>query len=283
MGDPLEYLSWFENLLKTDDFITSDKFLSCAHEFDIPYFKRDFLFRPGFWRGHLQTPIWCRIKALSKDGIFVGHADQPVSLKDIQTLKKMRVKMVYGTNIYKNRISRSVPLGLTNDTNESALHKLFGNTKHFRFAHETYVPPSSKTFSIYVNFTSKNNVQVRDNLLKTIENLPNIIYSKTEFTDQARIAYLKDLRANSVVLCPEGNGIDTHRLWETLYMGGVPIIVKNDFLPAEISQLPVIQLDSWRQILDINWLESEYNYIRSLNFDYNLLSMSWWKEQVFRQ
>ena len=31
------------------------------------------------------------------------------------------------------------------------------------------------------------------------------------------------------VICPEGNGIDTHRMWEALYLRTIPIIKKYDF------------------------------------------------------
>ena len=30
--------------------------------------------------------------------------------------------------------------------------------------------------------------------------------------------YLENLCMHKYVICPEGNGVDTHRLWESLYM-----------------------------------------------------------------
>jgi len=37
------------------------------------------------------------------------------------------------------------------------------------------------------------------------------------------------LRRAKFVLCPRGNGIDTHRFWETLVCGAVPVVVENEW------------------------------------------------------
>ena len=36
----------------------------------------------------------------------------------------------------------------------------------------------------------------------------------------------------SFIVCPEGNGIDTHRFWECLYLGLVPVILEESLLPC---------------------------------------------------
>jgi hypothetical protein len=48
------------------------------------------------------------------------------------------------------------------------------------------------------------------------------------------------------IACPRGNGTDTHRFWETLYRGSVPV-VKRSAWSQSISKLgiPFIQLESW--------------------------------------
>jgi hypothetical protein len=45
-------------------------------------------------------------------------------------------------------------------------------------------------------------------------------------------------------LCPCGWGQDTHRLWEALYLGSIPVVVKSNLSPLYVG-LPVIQLDTW--------------------------------------
>ena len=43
---------------------------------------------------------------------------------------------------------------------------------------------------------------------KNIQNIPNMDYHN----------YLKILSSYKFAICPEGNGIDTHRFWECLYL-----------------------------------------------------------------
>lgn len=41
-------------------------------------------------------------------------------------------------------------------------------------------------------------------------------------------SYLKSLAEHDGVACPYGNGADTHRFWETLYMGGNPLLYESE-------------------------------------------------------
>lgn len=59
------------------------------------------------------------------------------------------------------------------------------------------------------------------------------------------------------IACPRGNGIDTHRFWETLYRGGIPIVKRSIW--SELIEglgLPLVQLDSWDALQHLD-LEEE--------------------------
>ena len=52
-------------------------------------------------------------------------------------------------------------------------------------------------------------------------------------------------------VCPMGNGFDTHRFWETLMVGTVPIIKSHDYFDNLLYQyptLPVIVVKSWLEL-----------------------------------
>lgn len=53
-------------------------------------------------------------------------------------------------------------------------------------------------------------------------------------------SYLNTLARYSYVLCPRGNGIDVHRVYEAILMGTVPIYVSEDTPPAIYASLPVV-------------------------------------------
>jgi hypothetical protein len=83
-----------------------------------------------------------------------------------------------------------------------------------------------------------------------------------------------------MVPCPEGNGFDTHRLWETLYMGGTPIVKKCDYLPAALKHLPVIVLSSWNKIHDSRNLEEQWHLAQSKRINFEYLTSTYWLNYI---
>ncbi|NDD27440.1 MAG: hypothetical protein EB084_04155 [Proteobacteria bacterium] len=47
--------------------------------------------------------------------------------------------------------------------------------------------------------------------------------------------------------CPQGNGMDTFRVWEALFLGTIPI-VKTSPLDALYAEYPVVIVDDWREV-----------------------------------
>jgi hypothetical protein len=44
-----------------------------------------------------------------------------------------------------------------------------------------------------------------------------------------------------------GNGIDTHRLWETLYRGSIPILIEDDWISSMLYlELPILRIPEWK-------------------------------------
>ena len=271
------YIESFKHVLANDDFITSDKFLTFANINNIPYYKRDLLYSGGEWRGKNVESIIKNFKNNVGQTLFIGHSDKAVGYFDLKLLKTMGIRYIYGTNILnKKNFSTSLPLGITNNTNESKLHKIFGDTLHFLKAHESTNILSEFNGKIYANFSKNTNLGKRENLLQVIKQMDYIVHGEMDFSNQGRIKYLTDLRTSSFVLCPEGNGIDTHRIWETIYMGGIPIIIKNNYLSFILNELPVLQINDWSEILNIKYLEFQWNYLKKMLPDFSKIQMNYW-------
>lgn len=60
--------------------------------------------------------------------------------------------------------------------------------------------------------------------------------------------YFMELAAHKYAICPRGNGLDTHRFWECLYLDVIPIIIEPDDL--HIDGLPFIRLKNWEEVFD---------------------------------
>ena len=66
--------------------------------------------------------------------------------------------------------------------------------------------------------------------------------------------YLLELSSYYFCLCPRGNAFDTHRFWESLYLGVIPVIIndKNTNMNNFISYLDILNVPYYT-ITDINF------------------------------
>jgi hypothetical protein len=85
---------------------------------------------------------------------------------------------------------------------------------------ETY--KNNKINSIYVNI-NPNTYDYRKNVLDKIIYKNNFNLS----SNKPYIEYLRELSSHRFCLCVRGNGLDTHRFWESLYLGVIPVIINN--------------------------------------------------------
>jgi hypothetical protein len=90
--------------------------------------------------------------------------------------------------------------------------------------------------------------------------------------------YLKNIYSHKFVLCPEGNGTDTHRTWECLYLGIIPI-EKRNINNSFYEDLPICFVDKWEEINE-DFLNKEYERINSNNFNTEKLNFLYWSEKI---
>jgi len=58
--------------------------------------------------------------------------------------------------------------------------------------------------------------------------------------------YFVELKKHKYAICPRGNGLDTHRLWECFYLDVIPIMLKRD--SVHIEHLPIVWLNDWDEL-----------------------------------
>jgi hypothetical protein len=69
--------------------------------------------------------------------------------------------------------------------------------------------------------------------------------------------YLRGLASSYFCVAPRGNGIDTHRVWEALYLRTIPIVTRS-LLTEQYSHLPMIVLDDWAEFRGIDFSPELY-------------------------
>lgn len=90
--------------------------------------------------------------------------------------------------------------------------------------------------------------------------------------------FIEDVKTHKFVLCPEGNGTDTHRTWETLYVGSIPI-EKRNINNSFYTDLPICFVDSWSEISE-DFLNSEYERIKNTKWNLEKLNFSYWQNKI---
>lgn len=90
--------------------------------------------------------------------------------------------------------------------------------------------------------------------------------------------YLRDIAGSLFTLAPNGNGIDTHRAWDALYLKSIPVVTRSllwDSLPG----VPAVVLDSWSDF-DPSMLTEELYMEKICGFDFDCLYMDRWMERM---
>lgn len=273
-------INMLRSIIKNDDFITSDKFLLNSG-LNFSYYKRDFLFRSGDWRGSQANSVWKDIQGQSGKNLVIGHSDLKTNAKHLRILQALRIRRVFGANTLNlPGISESIPLGLTNDCDDSPIHRILGNTNHLRMADEHSNFKETFDGSIYLNFNLNNNYKARKLVIDSLQENRNVTKDEVNLSDSGRVKYLCKIRESSLVPCPEGGGIDTHRLWEVIYMGGTPVVLRNGYLPEILSRLPVIQIQSWSLLQNKSLMEKLWYEVHSMTYNFLSLTPKHWTDRM---
>lgn len=120
-----------------------------------------------------------------------------------------------------------------------------------------------KTKNIYFNF----NLNTHPSRQKCYDIVKEKI-SWTEFKNKKE--FYIELKTHKYAICPRGNGIDTHRLWECIYLDVIPIVIKDDF--PNINNLPIIILENWNELNKINAFTNQKLSKITISYYKNILS-----------
>jgi hypothetical protein len=92
--------------------------------------------------------------------------------------------------------------------------------------------------------------------------------------------YFELMMTSKFVLCPSGLGWDTHRAWEALVLGTIPIMetyYRKDGLYRSYANLPVLWVDHFDNVTP-ELLNQEYPRIlsRAREYAFEKLTIQWW-------
>ncbi len=136
-----------------------------------------------------------------------------------------------------------------------------------------------KTDLLYCNFTLSTYPKERNYVYALFANKPyTLTKSRNNQGWENFHPYTHEIAASKFVLCPRGNGLDTHRLWETLYLGSYPV-TKTSPLDPLLEGLPVVIVDDWNQVNE-EFLNQKYEEIRQKSYDMSKLFFDYWLREI---
>lgn len=258
------------------DFINGNKFADLSH-FVIDIDKRELvpkLLQQNaiiFCKTDYLNLLFDYIRFSPYKYILITHmSDYPIDL-NIFSLKPNCVKKWFAENaIHLHSDLISLPIGLEN-------HE--GSSKGYFTNHKWYIDNIDKLRknkkdrkTLYCNWNINNNMVYRKDIIPKLQtNLEYLWECKLSFE-----TYCENMSKYKFVISPPGNGPDCHRTWEALYMGCIPIVIKNRIYREY--NLPILQVNDYSEVtyeLLERFLEKKINK--------EMMFMSYWKNKILEK
>lgn len=180
----------------------------------------------------------------SDDGICIKY-------KNILDSNKIKYWFAQNTDIKHSKLI-NVPIGLANSKWKH------GNLEIFN---KYMLANIEKKNLCYFGFSIGTYPVLRNKVKRIIEKTCQsfIFYNNLSFEE-----YLDKLSKSKYCICPRGRGIDTHRLWECLYLKVVPLVDRN-CVSEYHENLGIVIIDDWDTVTE-EFLNSNYNeFYKKLN------------------
>lgn len=198
--------------------------------------------------------------------LITNQTDDNISMREFNKLPPQFTDW-YSINVdFNNEKLHPIPLGISNGYEKNLSLK-----DQFQLDESRY--SVRKKNLLYLSFADNTNIRVRSGL-KT--HFSKYSWTKIINGNNDLPSYKQDLKSSNFILCPEGNGIDTHRIWEALYFECIPIIQKQTGLNKFI-KLPVLYVDNFYEITR----ELLEEFLENLVIDdLKQIDFTYWEEKI---
>jgi hypothetical protein len=152
--------------------------------------------------------------------------------------------------------------------------------------------PVKRSLTPFACFNPKTYPQERENLQHLINNGYIDAHSADCVNGVRYEEYIRNLFTHRFCLCPRGNGIDTHRMWEALYCGCIPI-VKPYVTHIDLNwkagltgvlkrttRLPIVAVRNWLEVTEGNLLDVDSEISEFTSSDIPMLTTKFWQDEI---
>ncbi len=205
-----------------------------------------------FCYGHNLEKLNKIINKFKNDFILITHNSDENIMENksyvINMLKSEKLIKWYAQNVFfENEKLHFLPIGIANS--------MWEHGREFIRFYENNKNDIHKTNNIYFYFSIGTNKEKRQPCYNTFKDKIEWLNSIKPYDNFKRLSTYK------YCICPAGNGIDSHRLWECFYLKCVPIVLSDPLINilSKNTSLPMIVLNSWDD-LDLNDMPPYENF-----------------------
>jgi len=193
------------------------------------------------------------------------------------------VHMWFAQNVaMKHPKIQSIPIGLENSRwyrnvkKRDVMQDLYNKYYHGPLKGDEKCPGHLA----YMNHNVSTNPKERQLLYDLFEHKPWVYSYRGKNSNDAlqfRV-YMNAICVHPFMFCPEGNGIDTHRTWEVLYMDRFPI-EKRNYNNQYYTDLPIVFVDSWEEVTE-DFLRKKWKEMIEGDYAYEKLTFTYWADWI---
>jgi hypothetical protein len=204
-----------------------------------------------FCYGHALEEFAHKIDFFVNDFILVsGNSDQNVypTPAFLKIVNHPRLILWYAQNAaFSHPKLKVLPIGIANSHwphgNVEAILEVANNVRD-KSNEVNEVSEMNKVNEMYFNFSINTNPVKRKECYEALKDLYPFLENVSVIENLQRLGTYK------FCICPEGNGLDSHRIWECLYFKVVPIVIENEFIKVLRDQydIPMIVLKDWNEL-----------------------------------
>jgi len=207
------------------------------------------------------------VASLKNLKLITHQSDTPINRKLWQK-KPSCISEWYSTNVnYSSEKLISIPLGIGNPYMEIYRNQI----EIIKKISALEVIKKDKAYSA---FRINTNTPER---LKAFFALNGKEWSESPVEKEIPLKYLQNLNSSKFTICPWGNGIDTHRIWESLYLGSIPV-TRYHKVYEQFKNYHIIFIKNWKKIS----LTELINHSKNLDFKKSLefLDTNYWEDII---
>lgn len=176
--------------------------------------------------------------------LFSHNSDREIGKREHRFVRNRHLRAWFSTNIVlRDPKLFALPLGIANP------RWRHGDSKELARV-QAAAPPKTKLF--HASYDVGTNLEARLYCAQQTRLTPG---PPQPFAD-----YLQDLASSYFCIAPRGNGLDTHRAWEALYLRTIPVVIRS-VVSEQHEGFPFVVLDDWSQFRELEFSPELYDRV----------------------